>query len=129
MELPPDHPQYSFIRETLEKEIRLSYYERIKTSIPEEFLVMIPQAAPAPEFQYKNPEHPLHEQAKAVIESLRAKKTVEEVRDILDKFNETQAQQGIDEQTRIRATRELFLQCLLLVGSKSFSHVLNVVER
>ncbi|KAG0190907.1 Component of the cap-binding complex (CBC) [Apophysomyces sp. BC1034] len=129
VELDPNHPQYSFIRETLEKEIRLSYYERIKTSLPEEFLVMIPQEAPGPVFEYKDADHPLYDQARAVIESLRAKKTVEEVRDILDKFNEMQAQQGIDEQTRMRMVRNLFLQCLLLVGSKSFSHVLNVVER
>ncbi|KAI7866860.1 armadillo-type protein [Spinellus fusiger] len=127
--LDPMHPQACFIRETLEKEIRLSYYERIKTTIPEEFAPLFPPVAPGPDFEYKEPSHPLHSQAKLVIESLRAKKTVEEVREILNVFKEDQAKRGLDEQAQLNSVRVLFVQCLLLVGSKSFSHVLNVVER
>ncbi|KAI9022822.1 armadillo-type protein [Phycomyces nitens] len=123
------HPQACFIRETLEKEIRLSYYERIKTTIPEEFAPLFPAVAPGPDFEFKDPTHPLHLQAKLVIDSLRAKKTVEEVREILNNFKAEQAKLGLDETAQLNSVRQLFVQCLLLVGSKSFSHVLNVVER
>ncbi|KAI8381201.1 armadillo-type protein [Radiomyces spectabilis] len=129
LSLDPLHPQLCFIRETLEKEIRLSYYERIKSIIPEAFRSVIPSAAPAPDFKYKNPEDPLHQSAKTMIENMRAKKTVEEIRAILDKIKEDQASQGISEEEQNSAAREVFLHSLLLVGSKSFSHVLNVVER
>jgi len=127
--LDPNHPQACFIRETLEKEIRLSYYERIKSIIPEEFHALVPSAAPAPNFAYKDIKDPLHAQAKVVIESLRTKKTADEVRTILDKYKEEVRATGVDEQEQNQRVREMFVQCLLLVGSKSFSHILNVVER
>ncbi|CEP08839.1 hypothetical protein [Parasitella parasitica] len=127
--LDPYHPQTCFIRETLEKEIRLSYYERIKSILPEEFHVLVPSTAPAPNFAYKDIKDPLHAQAKVIIESLRTKKTVDEVRAILEKFKEEVRAAGADEQDQNRRVREMFVQCLLLVGSKSFSHILNVVER
>lgn len=127
--LDPNHPQACFIRETLEKEIRLSYYERIKSIIPEEFHALVPSAAPAPNFAYKDIKDPLHAQAKVVIESLRTKKTADEVRTILDKYKEEVRTTGVDEQEQNQRVREMFVQCLLLVGSKSFSHILNVIER
>lgn len=129
LQLDPLHPQSCFIRETLEKEIRLSYYERIKSILPEEFHALVPSAAPAPNFAYKDVNDPLHEQAKIIIESLRTKKTVDEVKSILDKYKDGLQSQGMDEQQQTSLVRQMFVQCLLLVGSKSFSHILNVVER
>jgi nuclear cap-binding protein subunit 1 len=61
---------------------------------------------------------------------LRTKKTADEVRALLDKYKEeVKASTGADEQEQNQRVREMFVQCLLLVGSKSFSHILNVVER
>lgn len=127
--LDPLHPQVCFIRETLEKETRLSYYERIKSIIPNEFHTLIPATAPGPDFEYKDVNNPLHAKAKIVIESLRTKKSVEEVRDILAHFKKELATDGKNEQEQGQQVRQMFVQCLLLVGSKSFSHILNVVER
>ncbi|KAI7896054.1 armadillo-type protein [Mucor mucedo] len=126
--LDPLHPQVCFIRETLEKETRLSYYERIKSIIPVEFQKLIPAIAPGPDFEYKDPNHPLHEKAKIIIESLRTKKSVEEVRALLAQFKKELGVE-ISEQEQTQIVRQMFVQCLLLVGSKSFSHILNVVER
>jgi nuclear cap-binding protein subunit 1 len=127
--MDPISPQACFVRETLEKEVRLSYYERIKTTVPDEFHALISPVAPGPDFEYKDATDPLHATAKSITESLRTKKSVEEVRDLLAKFKDEQAAQGADEQKQQSIVREMFVQCLLLVGSKSFSHILNVVER
>ncbi|KAI8145645.1 armadillo-type protein [Fennellomyces sp. T-0311] len=129
LSLDPAHPKLCFIRETLEKDIRLSYYERIKSTVPEPFHALIPAQPPAPDFEYENGDHPLHDYAKEVINSLKAKKSADDVQAILQRFKEEQGTQGADEQEQFRQMRELFLQSMLLVGSKSFSHVLNVVER
>ncbi|KAG2230494.1 hypothetical protein INT48_009869 [Thamnidium elegans] len=129
LRLDPNHPQVCFIRETLEKETRLSYYERIKSILPTEFYTLIPAAAPGPDFEYKDINGPLHAKAKLIIESLRTKKSIEEVRDILTNFKKELAAEGIDEHQQTQQVRQMFVQCLLLVGSKSFSHILNVVER
>ncbi|KAI9476184.1 MAG: armadillo-type protein [Benjaminiella poitrasii] len=129
LSLDPNHPQVCFIRETLEKEIRLSYYDRIKSVIPDEFHTFVSPYAPAPNFAYKDENDPLHAQAKVIIESLRTKKTVEEVQTLLEKYKNEMKSNGLDEQQQNQSVRQIFVQCLLLVGSKSFSHILNVVER
>ncbi|RCH93239.1 Component of the cap-binding complex (CBC), partial [Rhizopus stolonifer] len=121
--LDPNHPQVCFVRETLEKVIRLSYYERIKSVLPAPFHALIPAAAPAPNFAFKDVNDPLHDKAKHLIECLRTKKTADEVRVILDGYREEWQDESQQQM------RHMFIQCLLLVGSKSFSHVLNVVER
>ncbi|KAI8083062.1 armadillo-type protein [Halteromyces radiatus] len=120
------HPQVCFIRETIEKEIRLSYYERIKTSLPSEFVSLAPAEAPGPNFSFGDTSHPLNPAAKKVVEALRSKKSVEEVRELLENIKR---ELGDDDVAQSLAIQDLFIQCLLLVGSKSFSHVLNVVER
>jgi nuclear cap-binding protein subunit 1 len=123
------HPQVCFIRETIEKEIRLSYFDRIKTSLPDEFHALAPPQAPAPHFSYGSSEHPLNASAKKVVEALRSKKSVEEVHEILNSIKQELASLNYDEAAHTATIQDLFIQCLLLVGCKSFSHVLNVVER
>jgi nuclear cap-binding protein subunit 1 len=131
--LDTNHPQVCFIRETLEKETRLSYYERIKSIIPTEFHNLIPATSPGPGFEFKDENHPLRSKAVTLIEALRTKKSVEDVRELLVSFRKELAEEagagaGEDAQYQ-QQSRQLFVQCLLLVGSKSFSHILNVVER
>ncbi|KAI9311540.1 armadillo-type protein [Dichotomocladium elegans] len=129
LNLEPDHPQVIFTRETLEKMIRLSYYERVKSLIPDVFYKLIPSQSPAPSFAYQSSDHPLHNAAKGLIENLRAKKSADEIQAILEQFKEEQARRDMPANDQDRMMRELFVQSTLLVGSKSFSHVLNVVER
>ncbi|KAI8994905.1 armadillo-type protein [Pilobolus umbonatus] len=127
--LDPLNPKVCFVRETLEKVVRLSYYERIKSILPADFHVLLQPIAPSPDFAYKDINNPLHDKAKIIVEAIRTKKSIEELKDMLSKYKEEQAAQGADEQQQQMLVREMFVQCLLLVGSKSFSHILNVVER
>ncbi|KAI9492847.1 armadillo-type protein [Zychaea mexicana] len=129
LSLDPAHPKVCFIRETLEKDIRLSYYERIKSTVPEPFHALIPSQPPGPDFEYENGDHPLHDSAKEVINGMKSKKSSDDIQAILERFKEEQGSQGADGQEQTKLTHELFVQAMLLVGSKSFSHVLNVVER
>ena len=51
----PSSGKFVFVRETLEKCCRLSYYERIKTTVPPEFLgKALPASAPVYHFKYEN---------------------------------------------------------------------------
>ncbi|OBZ91140.1 Nuclear cap-binding protein subunit 1 [Choanephora cucurbitarum] len=127
LELDPNHPQVCFVRETFEKVTRLSYYERIKSILPTPFHALIPTFAPAPNFAFKDVQDPLHPKAKHLIENLRTKKTTDEIRAILDGYKEELVDE--DDAGQQQKVRFMFVQCLLLVGSKSFSHILNVVER
>ncbi|KAG0299447.1 Component of the cap-binding complex (CBC) [Dissophora globulifera] len=129
LELPFDHAQCIFIRETLEKTIRLSYFERIKEAIPTEFHIYMPSEAPGPSWKFESPEHPYHAMASAVLNSLRAKNSIEQIEQTLDSMKNAPRLESMTPQEREDFIRELFTECVLMLGSKSFSHVLNVIER
>ncbi|KAF9114720.1 Component of the cap-binding complex (CBC) [Mortierella sp. AM989] len=128
-ELPSDHAQSVFIRETLEKTIRLSYYERIKESLPEEFQKFIPAETPGPAWKFESPEHPYHAMASAVLNSLRAKNSIDQIEQTLESMKNAPRLESLTPTEREDFIRELFTECVLMLGSKSFSHVLNVIER
>lgn len=55
--LEPDQSsgRFVFIKETLEKCVRLSYYDRIKGSVPPSFIgQLLPATAPGPRFKYED---------------------------------------------------------------------------
>jgi nuclear cap-binding protein subunit 1 len=56
VDLPSLHPKHSFIRGALEKEIRLSFAQRIKGTLPEPYQVLISQETEkdTPDFKYDN---------------------------------------------------------------------------
>ncbi|CAG8593221.1 11794_t:CDS:10 [Ambispora gerdemannii] len=126
LELDPLHPQLCFVRETLEKIIRYSYYERIKTTLPEEFLAIFPPSEPTTNFRYDK-DHILNGLSATLLAQLRSKSTVDQIQATLEQARAFYPESSSSEQDD--AIRDLFLQCVLLVGSKSFSHVLNVIER
>ena len=55
-ELPVSHPRWVFVSRVIELEIRLSYYDRIKDTVPSPFLDagLMPSDAPGPVFEYKD---------------------------------------------------------------------------
>ncbi|ORX49397.1 hypothetical protein DM01DRAFT_1338083 [Hesseltinella vesiculosa] len=126
----PMHPQVCFMRETLEKEIRLSYFDRIKNSLPSDLATsLLPSQAPAPQFAYADKAHELHDAATKVVQALKNKVAVDDVQAILNSIKQDLATKGYTAGKQDAVAQELFIQCLLLVGCKSFSHVLNVIER
>ncbi|KAF9190188.1 Component of the cap-binding complex (CBC), partial [Haplosporangium sp. Z 767] len=129
LQLPVNHPQSIFIRETLEKTIRLSYFERIKEAVPEEFHQFIPSEAPGPTWKFESPDHPYHAMASAVLNSLRNKHSIEQIEQTLESMKNAPRLESLSETEREDFIRELFTECVLMLGSKSFSHVLNVIER
>ncbi|KAG0005208.1 Component of the cap-binding complex (CBC) [Modicella reniformis] len=139
LELPFDHAQPVFIRETLEKTIRLSYYERVREAIPEEFHKFIPPEAPGPSWKFESPgivskfilkeQHPYHAMASAVLNALRAKHSIEQIEQTLESIKNAPRLESLTPSEREDFIRELFTECVLMLGSKSFSHVLNVIER
>ncbi|KAG0233647.1 Component of the cap-binding complex (CBC) [Actinomortierella wolfii] len=129
LELPDNHPKSIFIRETLEKTIRLAYYERIKEALPEDFQKFIPSEAPGPFWKFESPDHPYHAMASAVLNSLRAKNSIEQIEQTLDSMKNAPRLEGLSPAEREDFIREMFIECVLMLGSKSFSHILNVIER
>lgn len=69
----------------------------------------------------------------SLIASRKEKETVEailhEIRGKLNGESEVMDAMSIDSGSTEDIVRDVFLQCLMLHGSKSFSHLLSVVER
>ncbi|CAH7685100.1 MIF4G like-domain-containing protein [Phakopsora pachyrhizi] len=129
-DLPSKHPKRVFAARVLELEIRLSYFDRIKGTVPSDFIEsgVIPQEAPGPSFEFENKEHRDHLAALDVIQLLKRKETVPRLIEYLTKMKERLTSEGIEESVD-DVTREVAVQALLSVGSRSFSHFLNVLER
>ncbi|RIA87394.1 MIF4G like-domain-containing protein [Glomus cerebriforme] len=123
LQLDPSHPKVCFLRETFQKMVRYSYYERIKSTIPDEFSSIFP-IDPSTNFKYEDSAHPLHDLAETLLGKIRKRASNEEVQAY---FKEIVAVLPSKEQDQ--TIRDVFIQCVLMQGCKSFSHVLNVIER
>ncbi|KAE8211404.1 hypothetical protein CF327_g4840 [Tilletia walkeri] len=148
LDIPPNHPRRALIRRVLELELRLSYYDRIMDTLPAEMQEGIfPDEEPSPAFTYEPQSHALHSHASEILRAIRAKATHPVVdtqleslrRDIIVPSGSDVPPMDIDgvqsnklmlsDPDAEKVQRDVFIQCLLLAGSRSFSHFLNVVER
>ncbi|KAL1939685.1 hypothetical protein VTO73DRAFT_9718 [Trametes versicolor] len=129
--LVSQHPKRSFMRRAVEFEIRLSYHDRIMRILPEPMREadahVISVEAPGPDYIYDDPTNPHHESAQALLTLIRGRAKPDDVMAHLETLRnslmETTAQ---DANTVVRS---LTVQSLLHIGSRSFSHFLNAIER
>lgn len=169
-----DSACFVFIRETIERCIRLAYWERIQGTIPESFAdneAVFPRQTPGPNYKFDTVEKTrgMHislgklkdsdaimillslvgdEKLYTLINNLRStlvsKSAASGVSDILQQIrdhvaaNPSNAMQGVEMTARVNGhiadgpeeiAREALVQCIMLQGSKSFSHALNIIER
>ncbi|KAJ1679356.1 Nuclear cap-binding protein subunit 1, partial [Spiromyces aspiralis] len=133
LEKPADNDQQkTFVKESLLKCVRLAYFERIKQILPEQYLKaegVVPARAPGPKFKFTV--DMMDERTKAVSvavgKCIKAKGTAEQVAEILEEHYGTW--QDVTEEQRQMLAREMLIQHILLAGSKTFSHMLNSIER
>ncbi|KAF8239499.1 hypothetical protein L208DRAFT_54676 [Tricholoma matsutake] len=127
------HPRRAFMRRAIEFEIRLSYHDRILKTLPEPMQVpdafTIPEQAPGPDFEYDDPSNPYHDAALSILNLFRGRAKAEDVISLLDSLKTTletpdEGLVGVD-----AILRSIAVQSLLHIGSRSFSHLLNAIER
>ncbi|KAF7776434.1 hypothetical protein Agabi119p4_4827 [Agaricus bisporus var. burnettii] len=133
LSLSPQHPKRAFIRRVVELEIRLAYHERILKTLPPEMedpeAYVISEQAPGAAFEYEDPSHPHHEAAQTVLNLFRGRANAEDVithLDTLKSMLEASDEGHMDVDSLVRS---IAVQSLLNIGSRSFSHLLNGIER
>lgn len=128
--LEPEHPRPKFVQEVLQKSLRLSYHQRIKGMMPEAYAALMPQQ-PAPVFKYTSDgAGSLNGTATAhkLVVAIRQKCTAEEVLNALkDLPDETKTTETGEEFNPLKI--EVFVQTLLNLGSKSFSHSFAAISK
>ncbi|KAF8721056.1 hypothetical protein HU200_023470 [Digitaria exilis] len=125
-DLPKWAPQRVFVQEVLEREIRLSYFEKIKQSIEDaaELEELLPPKA-GPNFKFVGNESSEttdgHKLSKELVGMIRGKKTV---RDII-----LWVEEHMIPTNGAEFALDVVSQTLLDIGSKSFTHLITVLER
>ncbi|KAL0949059.1 hypothetical protein HGRIS_009157 [Hohenbuehelia grisea] len=131
LSLDTQHPRRAFMRRAVEFEIRLAYHDRIAKTLPPQMqdanAFVISDQAPGPKFDYDDPEHVHHDAAQSILNLFRGRAKAEDVVAHLDTLKSTLETSGT---INIDSTvRSIVVQSLLHVGSRSFSHLLNAIER
>jgi len=125
-DLPKWAPQRVFVQEVLEREIRLSYFEKIKQSIEDaaELEELLPPKA-GPNFKFLSNESTEntdgHKLSKELFGMVRGKKSI---RDII-----LWVEEHVIPTNGAEFALDVVSQTLLDIGSKSFTHLITVLER
>lgn len=125
LSLEKDHPKAKFVSEVFGKCLRLSYYKRVNEMVPECYSPLLPPK-PEPYFKYQTEGGnglPGATQVQALTELLRKKPTPEEVLELIQQLpNPLKDDDGDMEPSHNPLAIEVFVQTLLHLGSKSFTH-------
>lgn len=123
------HPKKAFIIDAFDKEIRLSFAQRIKGTLPEPYQALIPleKEKDTPDFKFDDESTPFASQGKEIAQLVRRKAANEEFTPILDSIEKAAAESGLPN-PKIASTDAL-VTSICWVGSKSLSHMLACIER
>ncbi|KAG5437801.1 hypothetical protein PCANB_000515 [Pneumocystis canis] len=127
LELDSMHPNKVFIRETIEKEIRLSYYSKIKDSLPKDYHILLPEEPCGPYFDYELPNSKYYAEVETLLETMKVN-TEQSETDIALEIIEKTAIENNEEDPKFETLNAL-VQCVLHLGARSFSYALNTIER
>lgn len=126
-------PQAKFIRETLQKCIRLSYHQRIAELVPyTAYEPLLPEKT-APDYKYApeiNEHLPGHAVAQKAVDLVKKKCTAAELLHILNELPGTGSVEIRDKEGAKNALRiNVLVHILLNLGAKSFSHSFAAIAK
>ncbi|KDN65737.1 hypothetical protein CSUB01_09176 [Colletotrichum sublineola] len=126
--LPDLHPQKAFIIGALDKEIRLSFAQRIKGTLPEPYQPLIgpEKEKDVPDFKFNDDSTPFAAEGREIAALLRRKAPDEEFQPIIERIHSLAIERSLDP---LVTSTDVFVTAVCWVGSKSLSHVLACIER
>ncbi|ESW33634.1 hypothetical protein PHAVU_001G086100 [Phaseolus vulgaris] len=125
LDLPKWAPQRVFVQEVLEREVRLSYWDKVKQSIenaPRLEELLPPKSGPNFSFGAEDgKESNEHELSGKLNNMVKGKSPVREIISWID--------ESVFPNNGLEVTLRVIVQTLLNIGSKSFTHLITVLER
>ncbi|KAF4980852.1 hypothetical protein FZEAL_3226 [Fusarium zealandicum] len=130
-ELPDFHPSKWFLKGALDKEVRLSFAQRIQKTLPDPYLPLVgpEKEKDVPDFKFSNPvskENPFSKEGQEIAALLRRKAPDEDFQPIVDSVQAQATERALDP---LVASTDVFVTAVCWVGSKSLSHVLACIDR
>ncbi|KAH8431232.1 NCBP1 family protein [Aspergillus melleus] len=129
LELPLVHPRMAFITGALDKEIRLSFAQRIRGTLPDPYQDLIPEGKEkdTPDFKYSVDTTPYATEGRELMQLIRKKASDEDIQPIISSIEEQAQSLGVE--VPMLPSTDAFVTAICFVGSKSLSHVLSCIER
>ncbi|KAI9718955.1 MAG: hypothetical protein M1812_003840 [Candelaria pacifica] len=129
VELPGIHPKKAFMVGALEKEIRLSFAQRIRGTLPEPYQPLISEAKEldTPEFKYSSEGTPFARDGKEIMTLVRKKAAEDDIQVVINRIHEEATDHGIADP--LISSTDAYVTSICYIGSKSLSHVLSCIER
>ncbi|GFP55319.1 nuclear cap-binding protein subunit 1 [Trichoderma asperellum] len=126
--LPDIHPIKWFLKGALDKEVRLSFAQRIQKTLPEPYqpLVGPEKEKDVPDFKFDNPDTPFSSEGQEISSLLKRKAPDEEFQPIIDKIQSDASERALDP---VVASTDVLMTAICWVGSKSLSHVIACIDR
>ncbi|RSL46011.1 hypothetical protein CEP54_014048 [Fusarium duplospermum] len=127
-DLPDYHPSKWFLKGALDKEVRLSFAQRIQKTLPEPYLPLVgpEKEKDVPDFKFSNPDTPFAKEGQEIGALLRRKAPDEDFQPIIDSIQSQATERALDP---LVASVDVFVTAVCWVGSKSLSHVLACIDR
>jgi nuclear cap-binding protein subunit 1 len=128
-------PSRVFVHEVLTRCVRLSYWEKIKSTVPEEFHILLPDT-PTPAYRFSERNNPYTEAERQGLE--RDKRAyVDTAARLLHVIRERREpgtvmiwlDHNVTPVLGADARLKLFVPCFLEAGSKSFAHTNSLLDR
>ncbi|EAL85526.1 snRNA cap binding complex subunit (Gcr3), putative [Aspergillus fumigatus A1163] len=153
LELPLVHPRMAFITGAIDKEIRLSFAQRIRGTLPDPYQELITEGKEkdTPDFKYSSDSEsyliccprsayskgltkiliptatPYAKEGREIMQLIRRKAGDEEIQPLITAIEEQAKALGVDDP--MLPSTDAFVTSICFVGSKSLSHVLSCIER
>ncbi|KAL6910858.1 MIF4G like domain-containing protein [Trichoderma evansii] len=126
--LPDIHPIKWFLKGALDKEVRLSFAQRIQKTLPEPYqpLVGPEKEKDVPDFKFDNPDTPFSSEGQEISGLLKRKAPDEEFEPIINKIQSDAGERALDP---VVASTDVLMTAICWVGSKSLSHVIACIDR
>ncbi|RAH42987.1 NCBP1 family protein [Aspergillus brunneoviolaceus CBS 621.78] len=127
--LPAVHPRMAFITGALDKEIRLSFAQRIRGTLPDPYQELVTEGKEkdTPDFKYMSDTTPYSNEGKEIMQLVRKKASDEEIQPFIDAIEEQAKSLGVEDP--LIPSTDAFVTAICFVGSKSLSHFLSCIER
>ncbi|POR36448.1 Nuclear cap-binding protein subunit 1 [Tolypocladium paradoxum] len=127
-QLPDLDPLKWFLSGALDKEVRLSFAQRIQKTLPEPYQPLIgsEKEKDVPDFKFNNPDTPFSKEGQEIGALLRRKAPDEEFQAVIDSIHSQASERALDP---VVASTDVFMTAVCWVGSKSLSHVLACIDR
>ncbi|TQB72855.1 hypothetical protein MPDQ_006417 [Monascus purpureus] len=129
IELPAVHPRMAFITGAIDKEIRLSFAQRIKGTLPDPYQPLISEGKEkdTPDFKYSLETTPYAKEGSEIMQLIRRKAANDEIQPLIVAIEEQAKSLGVEDP--MLPSTDAFVTSICFVGSKSLSHVLSCIER